>query len=101
MCSFHVMGVTAGERILEQKRKTSFGVCLVMSYRERHGELRLEVDREADALTLNDGANAYWIARQRAEEASSATMASAWHRVARAIDRRAARRPSLLATVFH
>jgi hypothetical protein len=41
-----------------------------MSYHE-HPRLRLEIDHEAEALMLNLGAEAYSVARQRAEEASS------------------------------
>ena len=72
-----------------------------MLYRERPRGLRLEIDLEANALMLNSGAKAYSVACRRAEEASSDDMADDWSRVAAAIRRRTAKRPSLLAHVFH
>ena len=45
------------------------------------------------------GAEAYWVARRRAEEASSDAMARGWSGVANAIARRT-RRASLLAAVL-
>lgn len=72
-----------------------------MSNRERPRKLRLAIDHEANALMANLGAKAYWVAQQRAEEASSDEMAHDWSWVAAAIGRRMAKRPSLLAYVFH
>ena len=63
--------------------------------------LRLEVDREAYALMNAVGAQAYWVARRRAEEASSDEMARGWTGVAAAIERRTAKRSSLLSYLLH
>ena len=72
-----------------------------MLYRERPRGLRLEIDHEANALMSNGGANAYSIARKRAQEASSDEMANDWTGVAATIGRRTGKRASLLAYVFH
>jgi len=72
-----------------------------MFYRERPRRLRLEIDHEANVLISTRGANAYSIARQRAEEASSDEMANDWSGVAAAISRRTEKRPSLLAHGSH
>ncbi len=72
-----------------------------MLYRERPRGLRLEVGRQPNALMLNNGADAYSIACQRAKEASSEDMANDWTRVAATIGRKTGKRPSLLAYVFH
>jgi hypothetical protein len=70
-----------------------------MLYRQRPRGLRLGVDFEAATLFSNLGADAYWVARQRAEETSDEDLAKDWGRVAAAIARKS--KPSLLATVFH
>lgn len=49
-----------------------------MSHHAHQRALRLEVDREAFALMNAVGAQAYWVARRRAEEASSDEMARGW-----------------------
>lgn len=72
-----------------------------MSYHEHPGALRLEIDHEADALIFYAGAEAYSMARQRAEESSSDEMAKAWTGVAAAIGRRAAKRRPLLSYLLH
>ncbi len=71
-----------------------------MLYRQRPRGLRLEIDREAKALISSSGGEAYWVARQRAEEASSEDIAEGWSVVADAIARKTGRRQSLLATMF-
>jgi hypothetical protein len=71
-----------------------------MSYHE-HPRLRLEIDHEAEALMLNLGAEAYSVARQRAEEASSNEMARGWSGVAAAIGRRMGKRRPLLGYLLH
>ena len=70
-----------------------------MSYRQRSRGLRLGVDVEAATLFSNLGADAYWVARWRAEEASDEDLAKDWSRVAAAIARKS--KPSLLAGIFH
>jgi hypothetical protein len=72
-----------------------------MLYRQRPQGLRLEIDRETTALISTLGGEAYGVARQRAEEASSEDMAKGWSVVAAAIARKTGRRQSLLATMFH
>jgi hypothetical protein len=72
-----------------------------MSYHEHPRALRLEVGREADALMLYAGAEAYSVACQRAEEASSDEMAKAWSGVAAAIGRRTAKHWPLLSYLLH
>jgi hypothetical protein len=72
-----------------------------MLYRQRPQGLRLEIDREVEALMSSMGGEGYWVARQRAEEASSEDMAKGWSVVADAIARKTGRRQSLLATMFH
>lgn len=71
-----------------------------MSYHE-HPRLRFEIDREAEALMLNLGAEAYSAARQRAEEASSDEMARGWSGVAATIGRRMRKRRPVLAYLLH
>jgi hypothetical protein len=58
--------------------------------------LRLMVGFEAEALIANFGGEAYAVACQRAEEASSAMLATDWHEVALTIARedRSVVRPS-------
>jgi len=72
-----------------------------MLYRQRPHELRLGVDLEAEALISNSGADAYWVACRRAEEASSEDMAKDWSSVAAAIARKTGKRPSLLAAMLN
>jgi hypothetical protein len=69
--------------------------------RPRGLRLRLEIQHEANALTLDSGAKAYSVACQRALEASSDEIADDWSGVAAAIERRTRKRQSLLAYVFH
>ena len=64
-----------------------------MSHRQRPQGLRPRIDYEAHVLTSISGREAYWVARQRAEEASSEDMARDWTAVA-AIARRSGRRQS-------
>ena len=71
-----------------------------MLHRE-HLRLSLEIELAANVLITNSGAEAYSVARQRAEEASSDEMANDWNGVAAAISRRTAKRPSLFAYRFH
>ena len=66
-----------------------------------HARLRLEIGREADALMFYAGSQAYSVACQRAEEASSAEMAKAWSGVAATIGRRTGMRRSLLDYLIH
>ena len=70
-----------------------------MLNRQRSRGLRLGVGLEAANLFSDLGADAYWIARQRAEEASDEDLAKDWSRVAAAIARKS--KPSLLAAIFH
>ncbi len=73
-----------------------------MLYRQRPRGLRLGIDHEAQALISSLGGEAYWVARRRAEEASSEDMAKGWSVVASAIARKTGRRQkSLLATMLH
>jgi hypothetical protein len=72
-----------------------------MLYRQRPQGLRLGIDLEAEALISNSGVDAYWLARRRAEEASSEDMAKDWSGVATAIARKTGQRPSLLGAMFH
>jgi hypothetical protein len=72
-----------------------------MSYHEHSKGLRLEIRREADALMFYAGAEAYSVACQRAEEASSGDMAKAWSGVAGTIGRRTGMRRSLLGYLLH
>ena len=74
---------------------------LDMSHHQHQKALRLEIDREANALMTPVGAQAYWVARRRAEEASSDEMAKGWTGVAAAIERRTAKRTSLLTYLLH
>ena len=66
-----------------------------------HPKWRLEIGREADALMFYAGPQAYLVACQRAEEASSAEMAKAWSGVAAAIGRRTGTRRSVLDYLIH
>jgi hypothetical protein len=58
-----------------------------MSHHEPRG-LRLMVAFEADALMANFGSEAYAVACQRAEEASSEVLATDWRDVALTIARK-------------
>jgi hypothetical protein len=73
---------------------------LAMLHRE-HLRLSLESELEANALITNNGARAYLVARQRAEEASSDEMANDWNGVAAAISRRTWKARRLLAHGLH
>lgn len=69
--------------------------------RQSPRSLRLEIDREVETLMATSVGEAYWIARRRAEEASSEQMAMDWNGVAKAIARKTRRRPgSILAAIF-
>jgi hypothetical protein len=72
-----------------------------MSHHAHQKALRLEIDHEAKALMLAVGAQAYWVARRRAEESSSDEMAKGWTGVAAVIERRTAKRTSLLSYLLH
>ena len=72
-----------------------------MSHHAHQGALRLQIDREASALMIALGPQAYWAARRRAEESSSDEMAKGWSGVAAAIERRTAKRASLLSYLLH
>jgi hypothetical protein len=72
-----------------------------MSYQQRPRPLGLRIDVEAETLVSNSGREAYWIARRRAEEASSEQMAQSWSGVADAIARKTGKRPgSVFAAIF-
>ena len=72
-----------------------------MSHRQASRALRLGIDHEAQALISLMGAEGYWVALRRAEEASSEEMARDWSGVANVIARRTRKGHSLLATVLH
>ena len=67
-----------------------------MSNRKRTRALRIAIAFEAEALIANSGAAAYWVARRRAEEASSDEMASDLSGVAAAIARKTGKPPPSL-----
>jgi hypothetical protein len=72
-----------------------------MFYRQRPRGLRLGIDLEAETLLSSSGAEAYWIARRRAEEASSEEMTEDWSGVADAIARKTGKRlGSVLAAIL-
>jgi hypothetical protein len=71
------------------------------SHHQHQRALRLEIDHEAKALMMAVGPQAYWVARRRAEEASSDEMAKGWTGVAAVIERRTAKRTSLLSYLLH
>jgi hypothetical protein len=71
-----------------------------MANRQRMRGLRLGIGHEAEALMSSLGGEAYWVARRRAEEASSDELARDWTGVAGVIARKTGRRQSLLATMF-
>jgi hypothetical protein len=63
--------------------------------------LRLGIALEAETLLSSSGAEAYWIARRRAEEASSEEMMEDWSGVADAIARKTGKRLwSVIAATF-
>ena len=62
---------------------------------ERSRKVRLEIEREADALLSISGATAYSIALKRSEEASSHEIARDWIVVAAAVARKSGARSSL------
>jgi len=72
-----------------------------MSHHAHQRALRIEVDREANALIAALGPQAYWAARRRAEEASSDEMAKGWSGVAALIERRTTKRSTLLSYLLH
>ena len=73
-----------------------------MSHPKRPRELRLGIGVEAEALISDLGPEAYWVARRRAEEASSDAMARDWSGVALAIQRKERRGSAwLLPAIFH
>jgi hypothetical protein len=72
-----------------------------MSHHAHRRALRLEFDREASALMNSVGAQAYWVARRRAVEASSDEMAADWTGVAALIEQRTAKHSSLLSYFLH
>jgi hypothetical protein len=70
--------------------------------RRRPHELRLGIRLEAEALMSGMGADAYWAARRRAQEASSDAIARDWSSVALAIARKTKKHAaSPLATQLH
>ena len=71
-----------------------------MLYRRRPEGLRLGIDLEAETLISNSGADAYRIARRRADESSSQQLAKDWSRVALAIARKTRKRHTVLAAMF-
>jgi hypothetical protein len=72
-----------------------------MFHRQRPRGLRLGIELEAETLLSSSGAEAYWIARRRAEEASSEELTEDWRGVADAIARKTGRRlGSVLAAIF-
>lgn len=72
-----------------------------MSYHQPPNELRLAISFEAEALISNFGDEAYVEARRRAEESSSNFLARDWSEVALMVNRKTAKRLSLLARIFH
>jgi hypothetical protein len=71
-----------------------------MLQRERPQGVRLGIEVEADALLSTSGMQAYSIALERAEGASSDEMARDWSVVAATIARRSGTRASLLDALF-
>jgi hypothetical protein len=72
-----------------------------MLYRQCPRGLRLGIDLEAESLMSYSAGEAYWIARRRAEEASSEQLAQDWSGVADTIARKTGRRArSILAAMF-
>ena len=71
-----------------------------MLQRERQRRVRLGVELEADALLSISGVQAYSIALERAEEASSDEMVRDWSVVAATVARKSGVRSSLLDALF-
>ena len=71
-----------------------------MAHRQVSPIVRLGIDHEAQALISAMGAEGYWVALQRAEEASCDAMARDWNGVANTIARKT-RKGSLLAAALH
>lgn len=71
-----------------------------MLYRRRLEGLRLGIRLEAEALISSSGADAYRVARSRADESSSRRIAKDWSRVAVAIARKTGKRPAALGAMF-
>ena len=67
-----------------------------MSNGKRSQALRIATAYEAEALISSAGAETYWVARRRAEEASSDEIARDWSGVAAAIARKTGKRPMSL-----
>ena len=67
-----------------------------MLQRERQRRVRLGIELEADALLSISGVQAYSIALERAEEASSDEMVRDWSVVAATVARKSGVRSSLL-----
>jgi hypothetical protein len=65
-------------------------------YRRRGRGLRVKTDLEAKRLISELGEEAYSVARRRAEEASSETMANDWSVVAFVIARRTRKAPQVV-----
>jgi hypothetical protein len=72
-----------------------------MSHQRQSSGLRLEVEHEASALISMWGAQAGFIALQRAEEASDQRLMTDWDNVALRIARKSDSRPSLLGRFLH
>jgi hypothetical protein len=72
-----------------------------MSYHQRPHELRLAISSEAEALISDFGGEADAVARRRAKEASTDSLARDWSEVALVITRKTGMRSSLLARMFH
>ena len=70
-----------------------------MLYWQRPRGLRLETNLEAKTLISELAGEAYSVARRRAEEASSETMAKDWSVVAFVIARKTRKRPASLTTL--
>ena len=71
-----------------------------MLQRERPRRVRLGIELEADALLSISGVQAYSIALERAEEASSDEMVRDWSVVAATVARKSGARSSLLDALF-
>ena len=69
--------------------------------RPRGLRLRLEIQHEANALSLDSGAKAYSVACQRALEASSDEISDDWERCRGCDWTQDEKAPVLLAYVFH
>jgi len=83
-------------RRLEARRRKASALWL------RHPQIlgQSSAAAEAKVLISSSGGEAYWVARRRAEEASSEDMAKGWSVVAATIARKTGRRQSLLGMMF-